>query len=1092
MIWQICPDQQQNNFSEFTFSARAQTTHNLFTNAISTTSWADTTITGKVRDAQNNPIQGATVTALSTQKSTLTDSAGTFTISVPSTNDTLEISYVGYANLQVPINNQQQLSITMTASKKDLDEVVVIGYGSQKRENLTGSVATVSVNKITDIPVTRLSNALAGRAPGVRVTNTSGFAGASSAIRIRGSIGEPLYVIDGIIKSKAAFDALDPNEVDNMSILKDAATASIYGSRAGNGVVVVTTKKGSAKQKPQISFQSSYTTSSPTQTLLSDLSSATDELTYQNRVAYFNAEQAGRLNTYVPPNGQAEYDYFKDKSYNVNDWIWRNPSTQKYLLSVNGGNDRITYYSMVGYTGETGSYLNLDYNKFNMRTNVSAKISDAIKLDLNVAGAQQNENRFYWPFTGDDDFNVGDFYRVTFNWSKVYPFYLEKDGRVADHITEYPVQTPLGTFQSWSVIDQAVGDRYIKTRRRQLNSILTLDVDLKGITKGLSTKFMANYEANDYMRKWYMTFQKNYVFVPADPTKNRFEPGPPDPNRVNIFNFSQNAPFLQYNMNTGWQYQLDWFLTYTRKFGKHGIDALVVWEQAENQSYSATAKGSSSIPSVPIDQIFAFSNDELNRYGTAGESIGARQSWIGRLNYNFASRYIAEFSFRYDGNTLFGPGKQWGFFPSGSLAWRISEEKFFKDNISWIDNLKLRASYGTTGDDLDVNGNPIPIFAYKFRYVNTTGYMFGDQLYTSIGPGPTPNPDITWATTENTNVGLDFAVLNNRLSGKLDYFVNRKKNILGSRTVTLPDNYGQTLAPENYAARSFRGAELSLEWNSTALGKQINYSIYGNAAYAKDRWDILDEGPEYLPGGARNFQSSIGQAVNRHFGLKSFGLIRTQKELDELLAKNFTQFGRKPYLGAILYEDIRGDAFKPGADGKVDANDIQLLSNNGAPRITFGAGFAISWKGLSLDAHVQGVSAYDRMISNLEGGGVRQHGGVFRVYYPIWADDVWDPENPNAKYPRPVGQSGWQEAGATASSFWIRNGAYVRLRNLNLSYNLPQKWMSPFRITNCNIFFNGTNLLTFSDMKEFQDPEQDVYDSYPIMKTLTLGLNLTF
>ncbi|WP_316823102.1 TonB-dependent receptor [Pedobacter gandavensis] len=1034
-------------------------------------------IRGRVVDEGSKPIPAVTVLVKGTSNGTQTNTDGRFVLKNVKPGDSISFAYLGYVTQLLPAKSN--LNVVLKEAKNDLDEVVVLGYGSQKKSNITGAVSSINMSKVDNVPVTNLSNALAGRAAGVTVTNTSGLAGASSSIRIRGSFGSPLIVIDGIIKTKADFDALDANEIDQMTVLKDAATASVYGSQAGNGVMVVTTKKGS-NQAPVFSFQSSFTTARPTQTLLTDLTTAADELIYQNRVAEFNGNSL--------PNGQREFDYFKDKNYNVNDWIWQNPITQKYLLSVNGGSDKISYYAQASYTGEEGAYKNLDYGKFNLRSNVTAKLSEAISLNLNVSAAQQNHDRFYWPFSGDDDYNVGDFYRVTFNWPKLYPFYTEKDGTPANHVTDYPVQTPMGSWQAWNVIDQVMGDRYIKTTRRQVNSILTMDIKLDQFVKGLSAKMVGNYEGNDYLRKWYMTFQKNYAFISKDPGGNRFIPGAPDPNNTNIFNFSQAQPFLRYQTENGWKYQLDAYLSYKRNFGKHGIDALAVWEQTGRHAYNVTAKA--SVPLTSIDQMFVYSNDEANRTGTGYEGLDASRAWVGKLNYNFDNRYLVDFAFRYDGSTLFSKENRWGFFPSVSLAWRVSQEGFFKNAVSWVDDLKLRVSHGTTGNLLDINSDPLPAFTYTATYVNSGSYMFGDNLYTTIAPGSTPIPNVTWATIENSNIGLDFDILNRRLSGSIEVFRNRMKNILGRRTVTLPDSYGQSLAAENYAERSFRGSELTINWKSM-IGKEVSYGIYGNVGYAKDRWDILDQGADYLPGGNREWQSAIGQPANRLFGFKAKGIVRTQEELDKLIASGYKTYGRTPYLGAIIYEDIRGDNYKPGPDGKIDANDVQLLSNNNKPRINFGLGFNVSWKGLTLDAHFQGVGAYDRMISNLEGGGMRQHGGSFRTYYPIWAGDVWTPENPDGKYPRVTGNN-WAESGTDNSSFWIRNGAYLRLRNVNLAYNLPQRWLSAVKLSSAQLFFNGTNLFTISDMKEFQDPEQDNYDSFPVMKTFTLGLNLKF
>ncbi|MBU3026230.1 TonB-dependent receptor [Zobellia galactanivorans] len=1036
-------------------------------------------VSGTVVDDQGVPLPGTNIVEKGTTNGTQSDFDGNFVLNVTDENASLEFYYIGFATQNIAVNGRNKIDVVLQESASGLEEVVVVGYGTQKKVNLTGAITTIKTEELNEIPTNNLSNTLAGRAPGVNITNSSGLSGASSSIRIRGSFGEPLYVIDGIVRDKEAFDALNANEVDQLSFLKDAATASIYGSRAGNGVVLVTTKKG-VEQKPVFNFQTSYSSSQPTQTLLSDLTTATDELIYQNRVAEFNGT--------TPPNGDVEFDYFKDKSYNVNDFIWRNPSSLDYSMSVAGGGKAVTYYTLASYRSEEGSFKGLDYDKFNLRSNVSAKLSKSITLDVNIAASQQNHDRFYWPFSPDDDYDVSDLYRVTFNWPKTYPFYTEANGTPSNQITDYPVQTPMGSWLAWSVIDQIVGDRYIKTRKRQLSSIISLDIDLDDFVPGLSTKFVGSYLAEDYMRKHFLTFQENYVFNQADPDGNRFIPAAPDPNKTNTFTFSQNQEFISYNINTSWEYQADWFINYKNTFGKHGVSAMVVFEQAENGLYGAYAKAED--PVTNYDQDFVYSTDAERRYGRGYEEIGARQSIIGRANYDFKERYIAEFSFRYDGNTLFPEEGRWGFFPSFSGAWRISEESFIPET-NWLNELKLRVSYGTTGNDLDVNNNRISPFSFMNTYQNNGSYIFGNDLYRGIGPGSTPNPNLTWATSTTYNAGIDFETFGKKLVGSIDVFNKKEVDILGSRLVTLPDNYGQSLAPENYAERSWRGGELSVMWRDFSEDGKFKYSIYGNIGYAKDQWDKIDQDPIFEPGGLRESESQIGQPINRIFGLKSMGIVRTQEQLDGLLADGFTQFGRDPYLGGLYFEDIRGDGYSKGPDGKIDGNDFQLLSENATPRINYGFGFNFGLGNFTLDAHFQGVSNYDRIISNQEGAGMRQHGGTVRPYYPIWASDVWTPENPDAEYPRVVGRN-WYESGTGATSFWIHDGAYVRLKNLNLGYSLPRDIVETIGISSAQVFLNGTNIFSISDITEFHDPEQKNYDSYPVMKSYSIGMNFKF
>lgn len=1040
------------------------------------------TVKGTVVDAANIPVIGANVFVKGTTHGTITDMDGNFTLTNVAENSTLVISYIGFLEKNVEVGNKTSFDIVLLEDSKKLEEVVIVGYGTQKKVNLTGSITAVNASELSGISTSNLSNTLAGRAPGVNITGNSGLMGASSNIRIRGGFGEPLFVIDGIVRDKDAFDALEVNEIDQLSFLKDAATASIYGSQAGNGVVLVTTK-GGTQQKPMFNYQGSYTFMTPTQELFSDMFTATDELIYQNRVAQYQG--------LATPNGEKEFEYFKDKNYNVNDYIWQTPWNQKHSVSVSGGNDKVTYYALGSYIGEEGSYKNLENDKFNLRSNVTAKITDQIKMNFNLAANQQNQQRFYWPFSDDDEQTIGDLYRCTFNWPKTYPFYLNADGSPANNVTDYPVQTPMGSWQAWNVVDQVVGDRYIKTRKREVNAILSFDIDLGKFIPGLTTKLVGNYIGNDYMRKKYLTYQHNYVWAAANSDQNRFIPAAPDPNKMNTFTFSQNQEFLSYNVHSLWSEQLNWFLNYNHSFGKHDVSGTLVWEQQANGGEKVYAKGES--PLTNYDQMFVYSTDAERRWGDAWEVTNGRLSWIGRFNYTYDQKYIAEFSFRYDGNTLFPKEKRWGFFPSFSGAWRISNESFMENTSNWLDNLKIRASYGTTGNDLNVNNDPIAPFSYMNVYQSGYSYIWGDNLNLGIEPGATPNPYLTWATSATYNVGFDFGVLNNRLSGSFDAFYKTEKDILGSRIVTIPDTYGQSLAPENYAERSWRGVEFNAMWRDKAFGGQLDYSIYGNVGFSKDQWDVLDQTALYSPGGNLEEFSAIGKPLNRLSGLKTLGIVRTQEQLDELLAKGFKQYGRDPYLGGLYFEDVRGDGYSPGPDGKIDGNDVQLLSDNAAPRINYGFGTNLSWKGFTMDIHFQGVGLYDRMISNLgEGmGGIRQYGGTVRPYYPIWTDDVWTPENPNAKYPRVIGKS-WYESGTGAQSFWIRNGAYLRLKNLNVGYNLPKSWISFINLESAQLFVNGTNLFVLSAMTEFHDPEQDCYDSYPLMKSFTFGVDIKF
>lgn len=444
---------------------------------------------------------------------------GKFTlINVPE-NAILVVSYIGYLDREIPVAGKSTLEIRLKEDTQKLDEVVVVGYGVQKKVNMTGSISNVKADDLSVIPSTNLSNSLAGRAPGATITGNSGLMGAKSEIRMRGGFGDPLFVIDGVIRDKEAFDLLEPYEIDQMSFLKDAATASIYGSAAGNGVVLVTTKGGTKNQKPIFNYQGSYAFSKPTQELFADRWDAIDDLDYQNAVARFQGTPL--------PNGEEEYAYFRDNkiNYNVNDYIWQNPWNTKHSLSVNGGTDKVKYYVMGSFLAEEGSYVSLENKKFSLRSNLSVDLTKYITMNVNLDANQSNDKRFYWPFSDDDDQSVYDLYRCTFNAMKTTPFYSYLDGTPANTITDYPIYQDYGSWQGWNPVDQVVGNRYLKTRRRNLNGIVSFNINLDFITKGLSTKVMASYLGHDYNRKRFMTFQKNYKFQQADPQGNRFFAG---------------------------------------------------------------------------------------------------------------------------------------------------------------------------------------------------------------------------------------------------------------------------------------------------------------------------------------------------------------------------------------------------------------------------------------------------------------------------------------------------------------------------------------------------------------------------------------
>jgi TonB-dependent starch-binding outer membrane protein SusC len=1014
-------------------------------------------ITGTVTDEKGNQLPGVTVLVKGTSIGVLSDGSGKYVLNNVPQNATLIFSFVGMTTQEIPTEGRSLIDVVLKEQAIGLDEVVVVGYGTQKKVSITGSIATVNTTKLEAIPTSNLSNTLAGRAVGVTISSNSGFVGSSSDILIRGkgtyNNTSPLYVINGIIADKTSFDVLDPNEVENVSFLKDAASASIYGSRAASGVVLVTTKKGKA-QKPVFSYIGSYTVQRTTKPIQSY--TATQELQYAND----EAETYGNAKPYT----QEIFDYFKDKNYDLMDYVWRNPSSQQHDLSVTGGSENLTYYMLVGYNRSLGSFYNTEYDRYNFRSNVTAKINKYLSINFDLSGNQRSIDRFYWPYDDAESTTLQDFYRATFNWTRLYPYYVLADGTpTTNREIGYPVNV-------WHPVELVYNGGYRKMIYRTLNGIIRVDLKIPFV-KGLTTSIMANYTPNDYNNKNFIKYNKAYIFQHGS-TTNPFVPGPIDFTQTSVHNLSNSYENVNYNSSFNNSYQLNWFLNYDRTFGKHSVAGTLVYEQQESKGTSLYGYAGNLLSSS-VDQIFAASQSSDTRWFDGSELSSARESWIGRLHYEYAGKYIAEFSGRYDGSYIFPADSRWGFFPSGSVAWRISEEDFFK--VPYISNLKLRGSIGTAGND------EVSAFQFQNNYVLGNSYAFGSGIYTGITAGTPPNLLITWEKSRNYDIGLDFGLFNNKLTGEFDYFYRYSYDILKDRIRIVPSTYGASLSSENYAKMDVRGLEFSLNYDNK-IG-EFKYSVGANIGWAKDKVIYIDEAT-----GLESWRSAIGHPLDRLWGYEDYGIIRTQAQLDALPA-GFTQFGDKPTLGAILFKDIRGANRSEGADGKIDANDETWLSSNAIPRINYGINLEGEWKGFSLSLLFQGVGAYDKMVRtmNTSTGGVFQVGS--RPYFGLWTDH-WTEENTDAKYPRAAGwgasQYGWEP-----SRFWMRNGAYLRLKNLNFAYTIPKKWINFLSVDKCQVYVNATNLFYISGFKE-TDPEQYALDSYPIMKSFTGGLNINF
>jgi TonB-linked SusC/RagA family outer membrane protein len=1010
-----------------------------------------THITGTVVDQTGEPIIGANVVEKGVAANgTTTDADGKFSLNV-SPGATLVVSYVGYVTQEITVTTQTTISVTLVEDLRSMDEVVIVGYGMQKKMSLTGSVATVSTKELQSIPVSNLTAALSGRLSGVNINQFTGSPGTSSSlsIRARGTWNntDPLYVIDGVVRDKFAFDGLNANDVENISVLKDGSSAAVYGARAANGVVLVSTRKG-AIGKPVISYNGSIGVSSATklpatQNAYNQAVLINDYLDQQTNVSkddtrYFTSD---------------ELDYFKTHNWNWLGEALRDPVVNHHSLNVAGGNEHVRYFMGGSYHYETGIFDNINYRQYTLRGNIEANITKNLIASLNLNMDNRLMRRSEWRYDSGNNTQY-DLFKAL----------LMRTGQTPPYVNGLPVGLPFVEWHPLEIISGIGG--YDRKKYGNYEATLSLQYNIPGI-EGLSVKVLYNKYDTYYFRKEFRLPYAKYKFQTTGghghilDLENPTVVGEEERNDGN---------FLQERQEMGNNYQLNGFITYDRTFGKHDISALLVYEQAEGTYDWFQAERQNYVSDV-VDQLDAGGTTNAV-FPTGSGSEDGRLSYIGRLNYGYADKYLLEASFRYDGSVKFAPNKRWGFFPSVSFAWRISEENFFKNSVSFVNDLKLRGSVASLGNDA-VGG-----WQWGQRYNMTDGQYFG-VLTTGVQSGTLPNPDITWEKSVSYEGGLDASFLNNKIILGFNGFYRHTYDILGSRLATLPTTFGASMPSENYATIDTKGFELELSYFGN-IG-QANYYVKGNLGYAVNKLIYQDEAENLRP-----YQSKIGLNTDIANGLIATGIIRTQADLDALPA-GYTVYGSKPELGMLNYKDLRGPN-SDDPDGVIDDNDVDWIQKHTSPPVNYGFGLGGNWKNLALDLYFQGVGKYDVMLTG--GSGARGiNARQVETNLNFWTDH-WTADNPNASMPKV-----YNNQADRVSTFWMKNGAYLRLKNITLSYELPKRIVDKLKIGQWKIFLEGQNLFLLQDHVKWFDPElgntaNNAY-LYPITKTYSFGINLT-
>ena len=998
-------------------------------------------VSGVVTDPNGEPIIGASVKERGTMNGVVTDMDGRFTLSIPD-NGTLHVSYVGYADQNLSVAGKNSLQIQLMENTKVLDEVVIVGYTAQKKGLLTGSVVSMKMNEnIEKMATTAAGNTLVGRLAGVNVSTPNGVPGAAPSISIRTSSSSNtqyvLYVIDGIVRGEGDFNNLSPNEIDDITILKDAASAAIYGSRSDGGVVLVTTKRGK-QGKPTFNYSYSFGVDTRTNNVEQTDAIQTGEI--------YNRVYAGETRDWFW--SKEEFDYIKTVNngwgYDQLDIVWRNPTIQTHNLSVNGGSDKVKYFAGVSYVKQEGFLKPLNYDKFNFRLNTTVDVTENLQFFASMALTDNKQQNATYEGVG--------MYSKLLRWQPDQPIYTDS-GELVDY--------------SWT---GSVGGEFDGHGGYSKNYFLKPQINLSVTYKipkieGLSLK--AAYGSNwAYSRS--TNFRKKYKLAVLQ-RDGQYQHIYRTDKVVGYRESSQiGKDYIEKSADWGYDYQMNFQVNYNKTFKDvHSIQGVLAYERSQ-QSGSGINAGSETFPVYLTDQFWAASSARADTWGGGATDwkLG-RASFIGQFIYSYANKYIANFSFREDGSMKFAKNQRWGFFPAGSAAWVISEESFF--NKEKINFLKLRVSAGLTGND-EVGSN----WAWQESYSQGSSAYFGETPSRSVGIkyGSLVNPDFTWEKSFSYNVAVDMNFLKH-WNMTAEYWHRKTFDILGQRNVSLPPTFSMTMPKVNYGKMQAQGFDLSLGYKN----QWKDFEFYGNLTMSYGWNKVLEK--DYALN-TMAIDVPVGKSSNVIRSYLYDGIIRTQEQLDQFVKDNpnYNIGGKKPKLGSMLYKDLSGPDGKP--DGNIDSWDRVILAANNFP-INYGLNLGGNWKGISLDMMFTGKLKYKKSFKDLSTG------VEWNRMWKEWYDNSWTPENPNAWLPQRVGADISYDKD---SDFWMKDASFVRLKFVNIGYSLPQKWYKG-AFDRVKIYFSGNNLFCLSKFS-YYDPEIGGGWDFPVMRSFNFGIDVTF
>lgn len=1007
----------------------------------STAVFAQVAIRGTVTDINDNPLIGVNVSIKGTTIGNITDSEGNYTMEAPGKNSVVVFSFIGFRSQEITIGNQSVIRVKLVEDTQKLEEVVVVGYGTQKKVTVTGAVASVTGEELRTSPTTNLSNGMLGRMPGVIGFQRSDEpGGGATTIRIRGtnSIGnkEPLVVIDGIPDRSGGLNRINPDEIESMSVLKDAAGA-IYGSRSANGVILITTKRGK-EGKPIVTFNGSYGYSSPTQ--LPQMCNAFEYATMLNEITAgtYSDDELRKFQDGSDPWGFPNTDWYKTVIKSASP-IYRSD------VGISGGTDKVKYYVNFAANGEDGIYKHSAnrYDQFGIRANLDFKLSQYVSLTYG------NTSRY--EYTQYPAKSAGSIFSAIRRSKPTLNAYWPS-GEIGPDI-EYG-DNPAATSTD------AAGYNRQKNYYIQNNATLTIQFPW---VEGLKLTASGAYDKHFYSEKNFRKPVRLYSWDGVTKSSEGLKP--------------YDAWISDPQLNQIHRDYTDWLtnavLSYNRTFGDHTIGLTVGMEGQSKETDQLRAYRRYFL-STSLDEINDGSVKDQETEGYSWKET--RLNYFGRASYNYLERYLFEFVWRYDGSYRFPKNKRYGFFPGAMVAWRISEEPWWKEQVTWIDYLKLRTSVSQTGNDVltDNDGNTDRSIQYLNSFgFQTNGVIFDGSEERQLYPVRTPNKNITWERGTTWDIGAEMKFLNNRLNIEGDLFYHKRTDMLIPRNASLPETAGITLPLENLGEMENKGFDALISWNDK-IGK-VEYELGLNMSYARNKilfWDETPGIPEYQKSTGKPVPTSgtLANLINRA-GLyyKTDGVFNTQEELD-----NYPHWtGAR--LGDIKFVDYNND-------GKINADDRVRSDKNQTPRLVTGFNVGLSWNHFDMAMLFQAAFGAETYVQTWSG----TVGNFLKEYY----DQRWTPENPTSEHPRTYERER-QYWISNANDYFLRSSDYLRLKNMEIGYTIPTD-MRRYGISKIRIFANGQNLFTIDGLPGDPENTASSFDYYPQRKYFNCGISATF